>query len=293
MLDADGAAAVEDLRAELARAKEQARKSEAAASKAAEELEAEKAAHCRSREEMAGMATKLKVATDRLEVLEGERRAEQEDLKKADAEAKDARSAMRAMKEELRQVGDIVAGKPFMLRRKFTDPKYAQLGRLYGAEDPYLDLAASAADAVVHFRSQEDHEMEELFWSQFHSPERPLPLSDRLVEWAELNRLSGLAMTDVVTHLWPERPKPKSYFGLLQQFLGAVPRIGAMKRSACIEGARMALARGKTYWAEMDATAVASRGSDKSRFPTEHYFEEVLQGARLIESQCSKDVMFE
>ena len=66
MLDAVGAAAVEDLRAELARAKEQARKSEAATSKAAEELEAEKAAHCRSREEVAGMAMKLKVATDRL-----------------------------------------------------------------------------------------------------------------------------------------------------------------------------------------------------------------------------------
>ena len=45
-LDADGAAAVEDLRAELARAKEQAKKSEAAALKAAEGLEAEKAAHC-------------------------------------------------------------------------------------------------------------------------------------------------------------------------------------------------------------------------------------------------------
>ena len=112
MPDADSAAAVEGLRAELARAKEQARKSEAAASKAAEELEAEKAAHCRSREEMAGMAAKLKVATDRQEILERERRAEQEDLKKADAEAKDARSAMRAMKEELRQVGDIVAGNP-------------------------------------------------------------------------------------------------------------------------------------------------------------------------------------
>ena len=292
MLDADGAAAVEDLRAELARAKEQARKSDAAASKAAEELKAEKAAHCRSREEMAGMALKLKDATDRCEVLEGERRVEQEGLKKAAAEVKDARSEMRAMKEELRQAGDIAAGKPFLLRRKFTDPKYAQLGQLCGAEDPYLDLAASAADAVVHFRSQKDHEMEELFWSQFHSPERPLPLTDRLAEWAELNRLSGLAMTDVVTHLWPERPKPKSYFGLLQQFLGAVPHIKAMKRSACIEGARMALARVKTYWADMDATAVASRGSDKSRLPAEHYFEEVLQGARLIESQCSKDVMF-
>ena len=125
MLDADDAAAVEDLRAELARAKDQARKSDAAALKAAEELKAEKAAHYRSREEMATMAMKLKDATDRYEVLERERRAEQEDLKKADAEAKDACCAMRAMKEELRQAGDIAAKKPFLLRRKFTDPKYA------------------------------------------------------------------------------------------------------------------------------------------------------------------------
>ena len=77
MLDADGAAAMEDLRAELARAKEQARKSDAAASKAVEELKAEKVAHCRSREEMAGMAMKLKDATDRNEGLEKERLAEQ------------------------------------------------------------------------------------------------------------------------------------------------------------------------------------------------------------------------
>ena len=61
MLDADGAAAVEDLRPELARAKEQARKSDAAASKAAEELKAEKAAHCRSREEMAGNGREIKI----------------------------------------------------------------------------------------------------------------------------------------------------------------------------------------------------------------------------------------
>ena len=71
MLDADGAAAVEDLRAELARAKEQARKSEAAASRAAEELEAEKAAHCRSRKEMAEMAAKLKVLPTARKFLTG------------------------------------------------------------------------------------------------------------------------------------------------------------------------------------------------------------------------------
>ena len=119
-----------------------------------------------------------------------------------------------------------------------------------------------------------------------------LPLTDRLAEWAELNRLSGLAMTDIVTHVWPDRPKPKSYFGLLQHFLGAVPHIKAMKRSACIEGARMALARVKTHWTEMDATAVVTPGSNESRFPAEHYFGEVLQGARVIESQCSKNVTF-
>ena len=108
---------------------------------------------------------------------------------------------------------------------------------------------------------KKDREVEKLFWSQFNVPERPLPLTDQLAEWAELNRLSGLAMRSVVDHLWMERPKPNNYFSLVQQFLGAVPRINAMKRSACIEGSRMALARVKTYWAEMDATTVVAQGS--------------------------------
>ena len=51
--NADGAAAVENLRAELARAKEQAKNSDAAALKAVEELRAEQAAHCRSKERIA------------------------------------------------------------------------------------------------------------------------------------------------------------------------------------------------------------------------------------------------
>ena len=75
----------------------------------------------------------------------------------------DAHSAIRAMKEELRQAGDITAGKPFLLRRKLLDPNYAQLDWLWSAEDAYLDLAASAADAAEHFRDQEDHEWERFF----------------------------------------------------------------------------------------------------------------------------------
>ena len=159
------------------------------------------------------MARKLKDTTDRCEVLEKERQAGQEGLKKATTESKDARSTLRAAKEELSQAGSIAAGKPFLLWRKYTDPKYAQLDKLWSSEDAYLDLAASAADAIEHFRGQKGHIREELYWSQFHSPERPLPLTDRLAEWAELNRLSGLAMKHVMTHLWPGGPQPKSYFG--------------------------------------------------------------------------------
>ena len=93
-------------------------------------------------------------------------------------------------------------------------------------------------------------------------------------------------MRSVVDHLWPGGPRPNSYFSLVQQFLGAVLSIDAVKRSACIEGARMALARVKTYWAEMEATSIATQSS------AQHYFEEVLEGARLIEAQCSKCIMF-
>ena len=134
--------------------------------------------------------------------------------------------------------------------------------------------------------------MEKLFWSQFHAPIRPLLLNERMAEWAELHRLSGLAMRSVVDHLWPGGPRPNSYFSLVQQFLGVVPRIDVVKRSACIEGARMALARVKTYWAEMEANTVVTQGSTVGRVAVEHYFEEDLEGARSIEAQCSKNIMF-
>ena len=49
-----------------------------------------------------------------------------------------------------------------------------------------------------------------------------------------------------------------------------------MKRSACIEGSRMAFARVKAYWADMKDNVVATQDSDESRVPAKHYFEEVL-----------------
>ena len=72
-----------------------------------------------------------------------------------------------------------------------------------------------------------------------------------------------------------------------------MPHIDAVKRSTCIEGARMALARVKTYWAEMEVTAIATQDPTVGQVSAKHYFEEVLEGARLIEAQCSKSAMFE
>ena len=71
-MTADGAATVEASRAELARAKEQARVSNAAALKATEELRAEMAAHCDSKEKMAKMAVELKDTADHCQFLEKE-----------------------------------------------------------------------------------------------------------------------------------------------------------------------------------------------------------------------------
>ena len=42
----------------------------------------------------------------------------------------------------------------------------------------------------------------------------------------------------------------------------------------------------------MDATTVAAGDSTIGRRAAEHYFE-VLEGARLIETQCSKNIIFE
>ena len=176
---------------------------------------------------------------------------------------------------------------------KFRDQKYAPLDQLWSAADEYADLAKSTADATKLFKDHKDNEIERLFWSQFSAPTRSLPLSEKMAVIAELHRLSGLAMRSVIDHLWPKGPRPDSYFGLVQQLFGARSRIDAVKRSACIEGAHMALARVKTYWADMEATSIATQGPAGSQDPAEHYFEQVIEGARRIEAQCSKNVMFE
>ena len=100
-------------------------------------------------------------------------------------------------------------------------------------------------------------------------------------------------MKAVVDCLWPGEPSPSSYFGMVKRFIRAVPHIATIKRPTYIKGAQMALARVKMYWARMEATSIATRGPPGGQDLPEHYFEEVLEGARLIEAQCLKTIMFE
>ena len=174
----DGAATVEVLRAELARAKEQARRSNAAAEKAAAELKAEQAARCQGEEKISMMTFELENATGRCEFLEKENKALTAELDKARQEAREARSESRAIREEVRQAKEIVAGKPFLLQTKFGDPDYAQLNQVWSSPDEYLDLPKSPYDAARYYQARDGYAMEKLFWSQFGASKRPLLLNE-------------------------------------------------------------------------------------------------------------------
>ena len=86
--------------------------------------------------------------------------------------------------------------------------------------------------------------------------------------------MSGAAMKDIMDRLCPAEPIMNSYFGLVQRLVDVVPRIDAVKRSACIEGARMAFARVKMYWAKMKAIDIAAKSppGGKDKHTPEHYF---------------------
>src|SRR5215216_2686002 len=205
---ADGAAEVETLRGELAQAKEQARVSKAVADKAAPALETEQAARRRFEDRVAEVEQELKDAARKCESLEEENKAKGAKLAKALQDAKEAWSESRAVREEIRQAGQIAAGKPFLLQAKFGCPRYALLNRLWSSPDAYADLPKSAMDASQFFRAQEVYTTEKLFWSQFAGQERSTLLNDQMAQWAELHKMSGAAMRDVIVQLWPAEAIP-------------------------------------------------------------------------------------
>ena len=97
----DGAAEVEALRSDHARAKEQARVSNVAADKVAADLKAEQATRHQFEERVSKVEQELKDATRRCEFLEKENEDKAAKLAKALQEAQEARSKSQAAREEI------------------------------------------------------------------------------------------------------------------------------------------------------------------------------------------------
>ena len=147
--------------------------------------------------------------------------------------------------QEIREDKQIAVGKVFNMQSKFVRRKYTFLTRIWSSPGVFADLPRSVADAADLFRAEEGSSTEKLFWSQYLELEQPLPLSDQLKQLTELHRMAELAMKDVIVRFWPAEPIPNSYFGLVKWLVDACPWLDAIKRSVCIEGARMAFARVK------------------------------------------------
>ena len=77
--------------------------------------------------------------------------------------------------------------------------------------------------------------------------------------------MCGLAMKDIVVWLWPAESIPCSYFNLVKRLTDALPQIEAVKRSSCIEGARMAFSHVKMHCAKMKAAVMAVEGPPKGK----------------------------
>ena len=69
-------------------------------------------------------------------------------------------------------------------------------------------------------------------------------------------------MKGLIVRLWPKEAMPGGYFVLVRRLVDACPWVEVVNQSACIEGARRALARAKVHWGKMDAGQGVSHTRD-------------------------------
>ena len=181
------------------------------------------------------------------------------------------------------------------MQSKYVKKKYFLLTRIRNSPGAFVDLPRSVSDAAEFFRAEEGSSTKKLFWSQYLAPEHQVPFTDQLKRLVELHRVAELAMKDLIIWLWPAEAIPGSYFGLVKRLVDACPRLDTVKRSVCIDGARLAFSYVKVWWAKMDAAKLATEGppEGKEHRTPERYFADVVEGSRLVAAQCSQDIVFE
>ena len=131
------------------------------------------------------------------------------------------------------------------MQSKYVRERFLLLTWIWSSPGAFADLPCSVSNAAEFYQAKEGSTTEKLFWSHYLSPEHPLPFSDQLKQLVELHKAAELARKDLKIRLWPAKGIPSSYLGLVKRLVGACPRLDIVKRSACIEGARMAFARVK------------------------------------------------
>ena len=100
-----------------------------------------------------------------------------------------------------------------------------------------------------------------------------MPPSDQLKQLVELHKVAEQAMKGLIVRL--------------------CPWVEVIKRSACIEGARRALARAKVHWGKLDAERLLTDTPPvgKEYRTPKMYYKSDLKGARKIADECPKDVI--
>ena len=147
----------------------------------------------------------------------------------------------------------IAAGKAFFMRSKHVKLNYLLLTRIRSSPGAFADLPRSVSDAAAFYRAEEGSSTEKVFCSQYAKAGHSVPLSDQLKQLVELHKVAEQAMKGLIVRLWPREAMPGSYFGLVRRLVDACHWVDVIKRSACIEGTRRALARAKVHWGKMDA----------------------------------------
>ena len=243
---------------------------------------------------VAEVRQELQALVEKHEGLERDSKTRESELALALESAKAAKAKAQKALQEIEAIKKIAAGKAFFMQSKHVKVNYLLLTRIWSSPGAFTDLPRSVSDAAAFYRAEEGSSMEKVFWSQYAEAGHPVPLSDQLKQLVELHKVAEQAMKGLIVRLWPKEAMPGSYFGLVQRLVDACPWIEVIKRSICIEGARRALARAKVHWGKMDAEKLvmdAPPPGKEYRRP-EMYYEGILQGARIIAAECSKDVIF-
>ena len=133
------------------------------------------------------------------------------------------------------------------MQRKYVKKGFLLLTQIWISPGAFADLPCSISDAAQFYRVEEKKSVEKQLWLQYLASNYPVPFVDQLKQLIELHQAAELAMKDLIVRLWPAEPIPSSYFGLVKWLVSACPRLEVIKRSVCMEGARMAFARAKVH----------------------------------------------